>query len=258
MTTRRVSDREIKSECNTITGKNAKGYGGFKKGRAAKQLIGPIDERKDLEARFLDLQKAYPRFNKPALLGILQRYGFEGKFLETIQDLHDTTAYHIRGKDGENEEWYPERGLRERCLTSPVLFNVYHDAVMRIAERARIQRAEREDMEDRVIWKWMPGDKLPDTSLREKYNSNNVSVNISLLLFADDTTIIGNREELETGVKRMTEERHVLRRAHTQTRKKSWCLDRPTAGRSACFDAGWDQRRTSNKESEEPEDCEIE
>ena len=68
----------------------------LKKGRAAKQLIGLIDKRKDLEARLLDFKKAYPSVNKPALWGILQRYGLEGKFHETIQDLTETTAYHIR------------------------------------------------------------------------------------------------------------------------------------------------------------------
>ena len=52
----------------------------------------------------------------------------------------------------------------------------------------------------------MPGDKLPDVVLTEKYNSEAVSVNIILLLFADDTTVIGNREELETEVRRMMEE----------------------------------------------------
>ena len=77
---------------------------------------------------------------------------------------------------------------------------------MRISERPGIQTAEGEDMEVRVTWRWVPGDKLPDASLTEKYNSEAVKVNISLLLFADDTTVIGNKEELETGVRRMTEE----------------------------------------------------
>ena len=35
--------------------------------RAAKQLIGSIDKRKDPGALLLDLQKAYPRVHKPAL-----------------------------------------------------------------------------------------------------------------------------------------------------------------------------------------------
>ena len=49
----------------------------------------------------------------------------------------------------------------------------------------------------------MPGDKLPNAGLTEKYNSEAVSANINLLLLADDMAVIGNREELETGVRRM-------------------------------------------------------
>ena len=45
----------INSGYNTNYGKNATRI--LKKGRAAKQLIGPIDKRKDPKARLLDLQK---------------------------------------------------------------------------------------------------------------------------------------------------------------------------------------------------------
>ena len=132
--------------------------------------------RNDPEARLLDLQKAHPRVNKPTLWGILQWYGLKGKLFETIQDLHETTAYHVRGKDGESDEWHPERGLRQGCPTSSVLFNVYHQAVVRITERARIQTAEGDDMKFGVTWKWVPDDKLPGAGLREKYNSEAMSV----------------------------------------------------------------------------------
>ena len=42
-----------------------------------------VDEGELLAARLLDLRKAYPRVNKPALWGILQKYGQRGKFLGT-------------------------------------------------------------------------------------------------------------------------------------------------------------------------------
>ena len=77
---------------------------------------------------------------------------------------------------------------------------------MRISERARIQTAEGENMEAGATCRWVTGDELLDAGLAEKYNSEAEIVNISLLFFADDTIVIGNREELETGVRRMTEE----------------------------------------------------
>ena len=62
-------------------------------------------------ARLLDLRKAYPRVNKPALWRLLQRYGIGGKFLRVLQDLHECTEYRVRGKVAMSDEWRPPRGL---------------------------------------------------------------------------------------------------------------------------------------------------
>ena len=80
-------------------------------------------------ARLLDLRKAYPRVNKPALWRLLRRYGLEGDFLRVVIDLHEATEYAVRGKEGDSEVWVPERGLREGCPSSPILFNIFHQAV---------------------------------------------------------------------------------------------------------------------------------
>ena len=69
------------------------------------------------EARLLDLTKAYPRVNKPALWRLLERYGMKGKCLETMKDLHEATSYKVRRKEGTSEEWMPARGLREGFST---------------------------------------------------------------------------------------------------------------------------------------------
>ena len=53
--------------------------------------------------------------------------GMQGNFLNSIIDLHEATKH----------QWLPERGLREGCSTSPCLFNIYHQVVMRIAENER-------------------------------------------------------------------------------------------------------------------------
>ena len=43
----------------------------------------------------------------------------------------------MKGKKGVSEEWGPARGMREGCATSPVMFNIYHQAVMRQAEEKK-------------------------------------------------------------------------------------------------------------------------
>ena len=95
------------------------------------------EENDRMVAALLDLEKAYPRVRKSDLWMLLQRYGLEGKMLETLIDLHETTEYKVRGKEGMSSAWLPARGLREGCSTSPILFNIYHQAVMRQAVEAR-------------------------------------------------------------------------------------------------------------------------
>ena len=45
----------------------------------------------------------------------------------------------------------------------------------------------------------MPGSSFPSAALWEKKNSEAVEINVDKSLFADDTTIVGNAEELQEG-----------------------------------------------------------
>ena len=46
-------------------------------------------------------------------------------------DFHETTEYKMLGREGVNQAWIPAKELRECCSTSPILFNVYHQIVVR-------------------------------------------------------------------------------------------------------------------------------
>lgn len=117
------------------------------------------------EARLLDLRKAYPRVSKPALWEILDKYGLKGNCCNVIKDLHETTAYYVRGREKNSERWHPERGLREGCPTSPALFNIFHQAVMRQGQQKRSEQAERQQKEMGLSWIWVPGKQFPWHSL---------------------------------------------------------------------------------------------
>ena len=148
-------------------------------------------------ARLLDLEKAYPRVSKPALWMLLERYGMNGRCLETVMDLHETTEYRVKGKDGLSEAWTPARGLREGCSTSPILFNIFHQAVLRQAGEARAARSEEQVG---VTWRWVPGSSFAGGEIWEKGGTEVKDVRITELLFADDTTIVGKFEEMDEGV----------------------------------------------------------
>ena len=166
-----------------------------------------IPDGKKPAARLLDLRKAYPRVNKPALWMILQKYGIGERFLRVIKDLHETTEYRIKSRTGESGSWIPNRGLREGCPSSPPLFNIFHQAVMRIGAKARKRKAEETDMDYGINFKFVPGSSFPSASQWEKQNSEAKRVKIDKGLFADDTTIVGKKEELEQGV---TETKRIM------------------------------------------------
>ena len=159
-----------------------------------------VDEVSEHEwpvARLLDLRKAYPRVSKPALWGLLGKYGMKGKCLDSLLDLHECTEYKVRGKEGMSEKWTPERGLREGCSTSPILFNVYHQAVMRQAEARR----DEQEGDVGVAWRWVPGGSFAGAKVWEKGGRECKTVRMKNALFADDTTIVGMSGELNEGVR---------------------------------------------------------
>ena len=151
-------------------------------------------------ARLLDLRKAYPRVNKTALWLLLERYGLNGDFLRLLYDLHETTEYEVRGREGNSEPWVPGRGLTEGCPSSPGLFNIYHQAVMRLARSEREKRAREDGRGAGIIMRWVPGSAFPAQKTWEKECSEAVSVVVEKSLFADDTTAVGDKCELEVGI----------------------------------------------------------
>ena len=174
--------------------------------RRMEQNNTPMDREDEPVAKLLDLRKAYPRVNRPALWGILQKCGIGPRALRILKDLHEATMYRIKGREGESEAWVPERGLREGCPSSPGLFNIYHQAVMRSAGKARKRKAAEMDLEPGLAFKWVPGSSFPGTSTWEKQNSEAKKIRIDQGLFADDTTVIGKRKELTVGLAEVKKE----------------------------------------------------
>ncbi len=89
---------------------------------------------KKLYTAFMDLEKAYDRVDWLALWDVLKIYGVGGKLLRAVKSFYEeaSACVKIRGETSENFEI--KVGLRQGCVMSPWLFNIYVDGVMRKME----------------------------------------------------------------------------------------------------------------------------
>ena len=71
---------------------------------------------------------------------LLLRWGCDPSLWRVKQILHGGTSYRVRVHGGLSKVFVLERGLREGCPSNPVLFNIYHAAVM-MGFRARRKEA---------------------------------------------------------------------------------------------------------------------
>ena len=49
--------------------------------------------------------------------------------ISKLQYLYEFTEYKVRGHERNSSSFFPQRGLLEGCPTSPVIFNIFHQAV---------------------------------------------------------------------------------------------------------------------------------
>ena len=152
---------------------------GFRRGRGCADqifIVRQLCEKylrkgKDVYFAFLDLEKAYDRVDREAMWNVLRLYGVGGRLLRAVKSLYKDSKACVRVGD-ELSEWFPVRvGLRQGCVMSPWLFNLYIDGVVR-------------EVNARVLGR---GLKLLD--------GNDRDWEMNQLLFADDTVVVADSEE---------------------------------------------------------------
>ena len=152
---------------------------GFRRGRGCIDqifIVRQICEKylakgKDVYFAFLDLEKAYDRVDREAMWSVLRMYGIGGRLLRAVESLYSNSRACVR-VGNEVSEWFPVRvGLRQGCVMSPWLFNLYIDGVIR-------------EVNARVHGR---GLKLMD--------GNDNEWELNELLFADDTVVVADSEE---------------------------------------------------------------
>ena len=99
---------------------------------------------------FFDLQKAYDLVDRELLWEVLARAGVPSVMIDVIRQFHDGMRARVRMDDRELSEWFEvTQGLRQGCVLSPLLFNIFFAAVMEVV----LQRFSEDDtiLEDLVF-----------------------------------------------------------------------------------------------------------
>ena len=79
---------------------------------------------------FIDFKKAFDRVWHAALWATMRKYNISANLVRTIEQLYDkaTSAVQMNGSTG---EWFRTTvGVRQGCLLSPTLFNIFLERIM--------------------------------------------------------------------------------------------------------------------------------
>lgn len=129
-----------------------------------------------LLACFVDLTKAYDTVNRGALWGLLGKYGVPEKVVNLLRTLYTGMKASVEVQGRRSPEFEITNGLRQGCVVSCVLFNLFFDQV--VAEAL-------EGYEGDVTLTWRKDRPLINTK-KGRPTANTPTVTISELRFADD------------------------------------------------------------------------
>jgi hypothetical protein len=92
--------------------------------RISKQTL-ELDQK--LRACFIDWQKAFDRVSWTKLIQILKECGIHWRERRWIRNLYMAHSVKVRLNRGKTRSVKIERGARQRCCLSPILFNLYNE-----------------------------------------------------------------------------------------------------------------------------------
>ena len=132
---------------------------------------------------FIDLQKAYDTVDRTLLWQVLTRIGVSPQMIAVILQLHDGVRACVRSDDGVCSHWFEvEQGLRQGCVLSPLLFNMFFAAVLNVV----LQRFS----EETIILAKLVHLKEPPTSMGPEPAMDYVRRAVWGLLYPDDVCIV--------------------------------------------------------------------
>lgn len=91
------------------------------------------DQRKEVHLCFIDYTKAFDCVNHKKLLDILERRGIDSQDLRIIHQLYEQQIASVKLQETQTTEIPIKRGVRQGCVLSPMLFNMYSESIFQNA-----------------------------------------------------------------------------------------------------------------------------
>ncbi|KAL3278231.1 hypothetical protein HHI36_013569 [Cryptolaemus montrouzieri] len=165
----KIIHNRISSKCEANIGDD---QFGFRSGMGTREALFSLlvlaqkcyDQQRDIFICFIDFEKAFDRVRHD-LMESLRGVGLDGKDITLIQNLYWNQRARIRIEGSISEQIGIGRRVRQGCVLSPLLFNLYSELIF-----------------DR---------SLADISEGVKING----VNVNSIRYADDTVLIADSDE---------------------------------------------------------------
>ena len=93
-----------------------------------------IDLGKDVYICFIDYTKAFDRVKHSKIIECLSEIGIDDKDLQIITKMYWEQTAVVRTEHGITEEFQVKKGVRQGCVLSPSLFNLYTEKIFREIE----------------------------------------------------------------------------------------------------------------------------
>ena len=86
---------------------------------------------KEVNACFVDLEKAYDRIPRDKLWAVLLQYGIDGQLPNAIKSLYMHSEVCVRVNSATTKPFRVSVGLQQGCSLSPILLLIYLDRIVR-------------------------------------------------------------------------------------------------------------------------------
>ena len=92
---------------------------------------------KKLYGCFVDFSKAFDTISREKLFEKLLKHGINGNFYNVIKNMYFNDETRIKVGDYLSDVIYPNQGVRQGCILSPLLFNIYLSDLPSMLEAGR-------------------------------------------------------------------------------------------------------------------------